>query len=213
MDQLLADAYDVVCTNSPIRVPLLLSQSVLSQLPLALSLHATTPIGVSSESLPMLSQFPSSSCSNTSTGISPFIFHSVLSPLPSALSSHSNIPVTHSPLAPAILTSCYELPRSHPFITFEISRGLNKVNHKTMVGRIIEHSLNAIVEYLETGDSTDVAVAYIFNINPNNFEHPQLSFQYSLGKGYGGCRNVTCHLLKSKLGAAIVCRKLHTKCK
>ena len=91
---------------------------------------------------------------------------------------------------------------------------LNKVNRETAVDWIIEDPLDSIVEYPETGDSTDIAVAHIFNIDHSDFEHPQSSFQYSLGKGHGGRASVICRLLKSTSGASIVCRKkIHTKCK
>ena len=221
-------------------VPLHPSHLVLPRPPSASSSRAGTPVGVSpllSHSAPH--QFPPASSSRGNTAvraIPPHPSHSALSRLPSTPSSHAGTPIgvspllSHSappqfppasssrantpcPLAPAVLASRYEPPRSRSFTALEISQGLNKVNRETVVDRIVEHPLDSIVEYPETGDSADVAVAHVFNVDHNNFEHPQSSFQYSLGKGHGGRASVTCRLLKSKSGASVVCRKIHTKCK
>ena len=223
------------CANTAVAFHLALSRPTSAS-----SSHAGTPVGVSpllSHSAPH--QFPpaSSLCGNTAVrAIPPHPSHLALSRLPSTLSSHTGTPIgvlpllSHSvppqfppasssrantpcPLAPAVLASRYKPPRSRSFTALEISQGLNKVNHETVVDRIVEHPLDSIVEYPETGDSADVAVAHVFNVDHNNFEHPQSSFQYSLGKGHGGRASVTCRLLKSKSGASVVCRKIHTKCK
>ncbi|KAF8833986.1 hypothetical protein BDN67DRAFT_915867, partial [Paxillus ammoniavirescens] len=108
----------------------------------------------------------------------------------------------------------YEPPRSHSFTPTEISQGINKLNRETAVDRIAEHPYNAIVEYPETGDAPDVAIAHVFNVNPHpdHFRHPRFNFQYSLGGGHGGRDGVVCRLLKSTTGSPVICSKLRTTC-
>lgn len=142
-----------------------------------------------------------------------------LSPLLSALSllpfmpSPSQSPFLPSSPAPTVLASRYEPPRSWEFTEIELSQGLNKVTRETIAHRIIKHPRDAIVEYPETGDSPGIAVAHIFNIDPNSFYHPRFNFQYSLGDGHGGHHHITCRLLRSTSGMPSKCSKLRITCK
>ncbi|KAG1765741.1 hypothetical protein EV702DRAFT_919554, partial [Suillus placidus] len=74
----------------------------------------------------------------------------------------------------------------------------------TTVNAIVEHPCGAIVEYPETGSVMGQAVAHIFpisvNCNTHEFDNPKASFQYSLGDGHGGRKNVLCHLLRDSKG-------------
>ena len=123
--------------------------------------------------------------------------------------------VLHDNSAPVVIAARYEPARSCAFTDDEIASGHNKVTREATADRIVEHPLGAIVEYPKTGDSLDVAVAHIFNVDPDpaRFVHPHLNFQYSLGDSHGGRSNVTCRLLKSKSGGPVLCKKLRTSCK
>ncbi|KIK79500.1 hypothetical protein PAXRUDRAFT_16302 [Paxillus rubicundulus Ve08.2h10] len=105
----------------------------------------------------------------TAAGLSPNTILQLPSPLSTSRSDTPDTPspspsplLTHLP-APAFLAACYEPLCSHSFTPTEISQGINKVNHETAIDHIVEHPYNAIVEYPETGDAPDVAVAHIFN--------------------------------------------------
>jgi hypothetical protein len=94
---------------------------------------------------------------------------------PSGLSPLLSLTLTLSPTpspAPAVLASCYEPAPSRPFTDIEHHHGADKVTRETVAHCIIEHLYDAIIEYSETGSSPGVAIAHIFNINPDSFYHP-----------------------------------------
>lgn len=139
-------------------------------------------------------------------------------PLPSGPSpvlsapSPSPSPFPSSSPAPAVLVSRYEAPRSRPFTDNEFKRSAHKAIREKSADRVIEHPLNAIVEYPEMGDGRDITVAHIFNIRPDSFYHPRFNFQYSLGDGHGGRGKVTCKMLWDASGKPVKCSKLRTTC-
>ncbi|KAG0704065.1 hypothetical protein DFH29DRAFT_997951 [Suillus ampliporus] len=108
------------------------------------------------------------------------------SPAPTLLS-------TPLPPPPEVLSSCYQPPPARAFTADELSLKCDQVNRETCVQALVEHPLGAIVEYPETGACEDSSVAHIFNVNPNpdHFINPKLNFQYSLGDGHGGRKNLT----------------------
>ncbi|KAG1760683.1 hypothetical protein EV702DRAFT_1053393 [Suillus placidus] len=61
------------------------------------------------------------------------------------------------------------------------------------------------------------AVAHIFpisvNCNTHEFDNPKASFQYSLGDGHGGWKNVLCHLLRDSDGKPVKCNRISMSCK
>ena len=134
------------------------------------------------------------------------------SPVPSA-PSPSPSPFPSSSPAPAVLVSHYEAPRSRPFTDDEFKCGAHKATREKSADRVIEHPLDAIVEYPETGNGRDITVAHIFNIRPDSFYHPRFNFQYSLGGEHGGRGEVTCKMLQDALGKPVKCSKLRTTCR
>ena len=98
------------------------------------------------------------------------------------------------PPAPAVVAAQYEPPRASTFTDADIASGRDKVTREATADRIVEHPLGAIVEYPETGETLGLAIAHIFNVDPDSerFVHPRLNFQYLLGDGHGGRANVTC---------------------
>ncbi|KAG1727710.1 hypothetical protein EDB19DRAFT_1857471 [Suillus lakei] len=125
------------------------------------------------------------------------------------------LPSTLLPPSPEVLSSRYQPPPAQAFTADELSLKCDRVNRETCVQALIEHPLGAIVEYPETGACEDSSVAHIFNVNPNpdHFINPKLNFQYSLGDGHGGWKNVQCYLLKGVTGKPVLCAKLTTSCK
>ncbi|KAF9220572.1 hypothetical protein BS17DRAFT_769175 [Gyrodon lividus] len=70
-----------------------------------------------------------------------------------------------------------------------------------------------IVEYPQTGAREGQAVAHIFMIDPATFNHPELSFQYSMGNNHGGHCEVKCDLLCNNTGKTFLCNHLKSSCR
>lgn len=114
--------------------------------------------------------------------------------------SHSH----YSSPSPAVSTSQYLLPPACLFTQDEINQWLYKINSKLLVHWIVIHPPDAIVEYLQTSESKDVAIAHIFPINPNSFENPKSGFQYLLGVSHGGWPHINCSLLTDDNGKQVL---------
>ena len=136
---------------------------------------------------------------------------SLSSSLPPSSPSSSSLP---TPL-PAIVGSQYISPPADPFTDKEIKNKLNRINRvrRSDVHARISHPLGAIVEYPETGSKPSEAVAHIFSVDPEKFDHPKASFQYSLGDNHGGHSGVYCGLLLDRSNNVVLCNKLRTSCK
>lgn len=120
-------------------------------------------------------------------------------------SSRSSTPSVSPPFgpSPAVIASRYLPPPACPFNSDKINRRFHKINSKLTVDRIVIHELNVIVEYPQTGDAPDRAVAHVFPVDPDHFMHPKFSFQYSLGGSHGGLGNITCSLLRDGNGGLV----------
>ncbi|KAF8577156.1 hypothetical protein K439DRAFT_1622297 [Ramaria rubella] len=93
----------------------------------------------------------------------------------------------------------YEAPKAI-FLTKEQNMPQEfKLTRKSAVHAIIDHPVESIVEYPETGSLHGVAIAHIFAISPSQYIHPKDNLQYSLGDSKGGHKNIGCYLLKSRL--------------
>lgn len=196
-------------------------------LPPSLPQPSRSPFHPFCSPLPLLSspsrlRFPSQSHPSL-FGLSPPPFRPSPSPSPlppeagsqsSPLSpSLSSSPCPTSSPAPAVSASRYEPPPSRLITETERNQGLHKVTREKVAHRVVEHPRDAIVEYPETGDAPGIAVAHLFNIDPDSFCEPQSSFQYSLGGGHGGRDEVVCKMLRGASGKPVLCSKLRTTCK
>ena len=155
----------------------------------------------------------------TGVGLSPRVLDT--SPSPSRASSRASTPSTPSsyissfdcPPCPAVLASQYIPPPARLFTREERDCHANRVTRRTYVDGIIEHPLDAIVEYPQTGSRDGESIAHIFTVDPLNFFHPKSSFQYSLGDTHGGQADIKCHLLRDESGnTPVLCNKVRLSC-
>ncbi|KAF5382081.1 hypothetical protein D9615_004312 [Tricholomella constricta] len=109
--------------------------------------------------------------------------------------------------------SQYEPPIARSFSEKELLAGINHINRLTTVDALIDHPLNAIVEYPQTGSCKGESVAHRFVVDPTNFVHPKFNIQYSLGDGHGGHSDVFCGLLVNRDGTRAYSKHLRTSCK
>lgn len=164
-------------------------------------------------SIPQLTAICAAQATLNSVGLSAATF-TPSTPSTSSPSSRGSTPTSSLPYS-EVLAAHYVPPRSRLFTADEIACGQNKVNHETSVDHIVDHPLDMIVDYPETGDALDKAVTHVFSMcdDSEHFVHPRSNFQYSLGDGHGGRQDIVCCLLKSKSGTPVVCHKLRTSCK
>ncbi|KAF8581224.1 hypothetical protein K439DRAFT_1619219 [Ramaria rubella] len=109
----------------------------------------------------------------------------------------------------------YEAPKAI-FLTKEQNMPQEfKLTRKSAVHAIIDHPVESIVEYPETGSLHGVAIAHIFAISPSQYIHPKDNLQYSLRDSKGGHKNVGCYLLKSRLcpGKLVPCYQTKVSCR
>ncbi|KIM62796.1 hypothetical protein SCLCIDRAFT_119051, partial [Scleroderma citrinum Foug A] len=147
-------------------------------------------------------------------GLSPRDLESTPSPPPSlSLASTPSTPLS-VPL-PAVLGSQYIPIPAHAFTAKEIARSLHRVNRHchSDVHCVVHHPLSTVVEYPETGSVPNDSIAHIFTVNPNKFDPPKASFQYSLGDSHGGRTRTICDLLCDQSDQRVMCKKLTTSCK
>ena len=146
-------------------------------------------------------------------GLSPRNLESTPSPPPSlSLTSTPSTPLS-VPL-PAILRSQYIPIPACAFTAKEIARSLHRVNRHchSDVHRVVHHPLSTVVEYPEIGSVPNDSIVHIFTVNPNKFDPPKASFQYSLGDSHGGCPRTICGLLHDQSDQCVMCKKLTTSC-
>ncbi|KAG8927110.1 hypothetical protein FRC02_008453 [Tulasnella sp. 418] len=112
----------------------------------------------------------------------------------------------HSPLE-------YNPQKARHFTESEIANRMHHVNQKTKVACIIEHPLDAVVEYPETGSKTGESIAHVFAVDPDRFYNPKDNIQYSLGGTHGSSENVKCWIIPGcDVENPAVCYKLQTQC-
>lgn len=91
-----------------------------------------------------------------------------------------------------------------------------KINRQTTISALVDHPLNAIVEYPATGQSAEQLVAHRFTVNPGDpNDRPHLNFQYSLGgNSRGGYGDAYCgSLLVDSEHQPVPCRYHKRSCK
>ncbi|KII88254.1 hypothetical protein PLICRDRAFT_29844 [Plicaturopsis crispa FD-325 SS-3] len=110
----------------------------------------------------------------------------------------------------AYIASLYDPPAAR---AFKEDSDANRVNRRTHVDALIDHPIGVVVEYPQTGSSSNETVAHRFAIDPLRVYHPKFNLQYSLGDKHGGRKNVLCQLLLDKSGNAALCDNLKTTCK
>ncbi|KAF8157089.1 hypothetical protein B0H34DRAFT_798402 [Crassisporium funariophilum] len=107
----------------------------------------------------------------------------------------------------------YDVHPSRPFSSAEILAGANEINRQRRVSALVDHPIGAIVEYPETGWSSDVTIAHRFAVDPLDLQHPKSNIQYSLGGTHGGVPDMHCGRLLCDLnGNPVACNKLQTSC-
>lgn len=142
----------------------------------------------------------------------------VLTPSSSTPSSRSSTPTsrstTPSSLAPcpAVSSSLYIPAPARQYTPNEIAQSRHRINRRSSASSWIEHPMNAIVEYPQTGEREDEAVVHFFLVDPRDFVHPRSSFQYSLGDAHGGRKGVQCSLLHDASGGSIRCDVYKASC-
>lgn len=109
-----------------------------------------------------------------------------LSSLPNLISDHlfKTIPVLSG--------NIYSPPPARKFTAEELATKKDHITRQTRACAIVKHPLGSIVEYPETGVEINDSIAHVFTVDPTNFIHPKLDFQYSLGDSQGSRRNVAC---------------------
>lgn len=113
--------------------------------------------------------------------------------------------------SPHVLGYRYKPPAARVFTLDELALDLNRINRQLYVHRVVEHPVNAIVEFPETGSTQGICVAHKFSVDPNSEFHPKQNIQYSLGDGHGGHPNVYCGtILTGKIGTPALCNNLRT---
>ncbi|KAH0831831.1 hypothetical protein J3R83DRAFT_12681 [Lanmaoa asiatica] len=133
----------------------------------------------------------------------------------SRLSSRSSTPSLTRCSSPSLAVSAsrYLPPPARSFTPDEIDQRLYKINPKLSVHRIVIHPPRSIVEYPQTGESDNTGVAHVFPIDPDTFENPKSSFQYSLGDSHGGRPGVRCSLLTNDEGEQVPCTRTYLSCR
>lgn len=118
--------------------------------------------------------------------------------------------------SPAVRSYRYVPAAASPFSAEEMNQNIHIINRQTRIHALVDHPIEAIVEYPETGALPGQGVAHRFAVDPDNVYHPKLNVQYSLGDIKGGQANVFCGALlqSNKPGASRVsCRKETISCK
>lgn len=134
----------------------------------------------------------------------------VSSVISEALASLPNLP------SPAVRSYHYVPPAASPFSAEDLNQNIHIINRQTRIHALINHPIEAIVEYPETGAILGQGIAHRFAVDPNDIRHPKLNIQYSLGDVKGGQPDIFCGaLLQSKKagGGPVSCRKETISCK
>lgn len=104
------------------------------------------------------------------------------------------------------------------FTQNELQNHEGRLTRQSYIHAIVDHPLNAILEFPESGHEMDLAVGHRFRINPKEAENrktfvsPQSNIQYSMF-GISIHRDVRCLLLKDQTtGEAVLCRQTKLQC-
>ncbi|KAF8580723.1 hypothetical protein K439DRAFT_1619588 [Ramaria rubella] len=103
-----------------------------------------------------------------------------------------------------------------PFTLQQILSGANRVTQQSYVQAIIEHPVNSVVEYPQTGMKMGKGITHHFLMNPkvSRFINPKDNIQYSLGDVHGQHARVTCHLLRDlETQESVDCLQVKLSCR
>ena len=118
---------------------------------------------------------------------------------------------TSPPTASFIPTYLQEPARE--FTPEESVSKLNQTTRKGKVHKIVRHPMHAILEYPESGQKPDEAIAHIFPIDPQNYTHPRYNMQYGLST-HGGRLNTRCSLFRDNSSEEyVLCNQFKGRCK
>jgi hypothetical protein len=87
------------------------------------------------------------------------------------------------------------------------------INEKTILTTLYRYPPNTYMEYPETGEDP---IGHLFELDPQNWEHPNNDFCYSQGKPAGQSikgEEITCPILVDKKGEHVFCVKRYSTCK
>lgn len=127
--------------------------------------------------------------------------------------SSKRLKYSNQPAIPDLAPPEYNPPPASWFTLEECGQRKNRVTRELNVDAIIDHPLEAVVEYPETGRVMGESVAHRFAVDPTAFRHPKNNIQYSLGGGQGQY-SVDCFMLGSESGQASVrCIRREVQCK
>ena len=122
-------------------------------------------------------------------------------------------PITHTKFwffkiqSPEFSRASYKAPRA------EFDSPI-QYTHLSYAAAILDHPINTVVEFPETGRFEGKAVAHRFCVDASKLISPRENIQYSLGDEHYGKHNVECQLLKDReTGMALCCHKLTYICK
>ncbi|KAF8974325.1 hypothetical protein BDZ97DRAFT_11979 [Flammula alnicola] len=124
--------------------------------------------------------------------------------------------VDHLPSRPSpnVEGYLYHPTPARKFTPDEKQRRENQVNRQSYIDALVDHPLGSIVEYPETGEGPNISVGHRFSVNPDDFLHPKLSIQYSLGDIHGTRQHVECRLLRNTgSGTGVSCKNEKISCK
>lgn len=113
---------------------------------------------------------------------------------------------------PQVAPASYWPPNARLFTPDEIKEERHKLNKKSRLTRIIEHPLDAVLEYPETTELSSEKIAHVFPIRPDAFRSPHLNIQYSLNFE-GSIDDVSCKLLRDESGTPAQCYKISNTCR
>lgn len=106
----------------------------------------------------------------------------------------------------------YISPKATLYTPEEVAEKKNQLTRQSKIAGIVDHPMGAIVEFPESGDQMDMAIAHRFQIDPEHFINPQHNIQYSLGNP-SLHSNVTCLLLHDQTtGAPVKCQQTKLFC-
>ncbi|EJD45935.1 hypothetical protein AURDEDRAFT_164998 [Auricularia subglabra TFB-10046 SS5] len=112
---------------------------------------------------------------------------------------------------PVVLGSRYIPPPARPFTQVEIERKENRVTRKLAAQAVVHHPLHALVEFPQTGRTSEERILHLFDVDPDSFHDPANDFQYSFNESHGQDDATTCFLCDNT-GAKISCKKRHGRC-
>jgi hypothetical protein len=86
------------------------------------------------------------------------------------------------------------------------------LNYKTMLATLYRYPPNTYIEYPETGTEP---IGHLFQLDPQNWERPNLDFAYSQGKPAGQSlknEEITCPILVDGMGELVPCIRRFSTC-